>query len=193
MLTAKEQLRSILNHQVSESNLAFKWAPREKSAKKAEAKSLRNALGMSPKEYRQFLTQNTSVVENDMCAKNWNSINFSHVPSLASARYQKAFGRNAPEMYSAYIRELQKPVEERDPKVRVNSGAVYPYDVVKSLRNGNEAVANAQFEALPNYVGDAKIMPMVDVSGSMGQLLAGGMTAMERQSERVMRGVKHPV
>jgi hypothetical protein len=51
--------------------------------------------------------------------------------------------------------------------------------VVKSLRRGNEAVANAQFDALPNYVGDAAIMPMVDVSGSMGVQLAGGMTAMD--------------
>lgn len=179
MLTAKEQLRSILNRQLSDANLAFKWAPREKSAKKEEAKALRNALGMTPKEYRQFLAHNTSVVEQDMCAKQWDSINFSHVPSLASARYQKAFGRNASEKYSEYIRELQKPVEERDPKVRVNSGAVYPYDVVKSLKNGNAAVANAQFEALPNFVGDAKILPMVDVSGSMGVPLAGNTTALE--------------
>ncbi len=179
MLTAKEQLRSILNNQVSESNLAFKWAPREKSAKKTEAKALRNALNMTPKEYRQFLAQNTNVVEQLMCSKEWHSINFSHVPSLASARYQKAFGKNTPESYSEYIRELQKPVEERDPRVRVNSSAVYPYDVIKSLKKGNQAVANAQFEALPNYVGDAKILPMVDVSGSMGVPLAGNTTALE--------------
>jgi len=112
----------------------------------------------------------TNVVEQKMCAKEWNEINFSHVPSLASARYQKAFGRNAPEKYSEYIRELQKPESERDPKVRVNSGAVYPYDVVKSVIKGNAAVADEQWKALPNFVGDARIMPMVDVSGSMGSL-----------------------
>ena len=105
-----------------------------------------------------------------MCAKEWNSINFSHVPSLASARYQKAFGRNAPEAYSTYIRELQKPVQERDPAVKINAGAVYPHDVVKSVTRGNAAVADAQWQALPNYVGDASILPMVDVSGSMGNL-----------------------
>jgi hypothetical protein len=166
-----------------------KWAPRLTSSKKANtfgkleklknANDLRKFMMLSPKEYRHLLVQNTNVVEQDMCAKRWNEINFSHVPSLASARYQKAFGKNAAEAYSAYIRELQKPQEDRDPKVKINSGAVYPYDVVKSLRHGNEAVANAQFEALPNYVGDTKIMPMVDVSGSMGVQLAGGMTAMD--------------
>ena len=169
--------------------LAGKWAPRLVSSKKAvtagkqeklkNARDLMKFMMVSPKEYRQILVGATRVVESLMCAKRWDEINFSHIPSLASARYQKAFGKNAAESYSAYIRELQKPQEERDPTVKINAGAVYPYDVVKSLRRGNEAVANAQFEALPNYVGDSKIMPMVDVSGSMGVELAGGMTAMD--------------
>lgn len=170
MLSAKEQLRSILQKQISEANLAFKWAPREKSSKRKEANELMRTLQMSPREYRKFLANNTSVTENFMCAKEWNSINFSHVPSLASARYQKAFGRNAGEHYAAYLRELQKPQAERDPKVKINASAVYPYDVVKSVVRGNAAVADEQWKALPNYVGDARIMPMVDVSGSMGSI-----------------------
>jgi len=169
--------------------LAAKWAPRLTSSKKAttpgkkenlrNANDLRKAMMVSPKEYRQILVKNTAVVEQLMCAKRWDEINFSHVPSLASARYQKAFGKNASTTYSAYIRELQKPQAERDPKVKINAGAVYPYDVIKSLTRGNAAVADAQFEALPNYVGDAKILPMVDVSGSMGVPLAGNTTALE--------------
>jgi hypothetical protein len=170
MLSAKEQLRSILQKQISEANLAFKWAPREKSSKRKEANELMRTLQMSPRQYRKFLANNTSVTEQAMCAKEWNSINFSHVPSLASARYQKAFSRNAGEAYSAYLRELQKPQTERDPKVKINAGAVYPYDVLKSVVRGNAAVADEQWKALPNYVGNARIMPMVDVSGSMGSL-----------------------
>jgi hypothetical protein len=150
--------------------LAAKWAPREKSTKSAIAYELRKTLGLSPREYRKTLASLTNVVESQMCAKDWNGINFSHVPSLASARYQKAFGRNAGEAYSAYLRELQKPEAERNPKVKINASAVYPYDVVKSVVNGNAAVANEQWKALPNYVGNARIMPMVDVSGSMGSL-----------------------
>jgi len=189
MLTAKQKLRSILNNMVSQSNLAAKWAPRLASSKKAttagkkvklqNAKDLSRFMMLSPKKYRQILVGATNVVENLMCAKQWNEINFSHVPSLASARYQKAFGKNASEAYSAYIRELQKPQDQRDPKVKINAGAVYPYDVIKSLRMGNAAVADAQFDALPNFVGDAKILPMVDVSGSMGVPLAGTTTAMD--------------
>jgi hypothetical protein len=150
--------------------LAAKWAPREKSSKSAIARELIKFMGMTPREYRKMLAGLTNVVESRMCAKEWNEINFSHVPSLASARYQKAFGRNAGEAYSAYLRELQKPEAERNPKVKINAGAVYPYDVVKSVVRGNAAVADQQWKALPNYVGDARIMPMVDVSGSMGNI-----------------------
>jgi hypothetical protein len=49
----------------------------------------------------------------------------------------------------------------------INASAVYPYDVIKSLTSGDRAVAVAQWDALPNYLGDDNILPMVDVSGSM--------------------------
>jgi hypothetical protein len=135
------------------------------------AVELTRYLGLSPKAYRKLIVGLTNVVETQMCAKEWEAINFSHVPSVASARYQKAFGRNAKESYAAYIAELKKPVAERaDPKVKINASAVYPYDVVKSVIKGNAAVADEQWKALPNYIGDAKVLPMVDVSGSMGSL-----------------------
>lgn len=166
----KNALRFYADALFSGDALAAKWAPREKSSKKALAHELRSFMRLSPREYRKLLVNATNVVESKMCAKEWDSINFSHVPSLASARYQKAFGRNAGDAYGAYLRELQKPVSERSPAVKINAGAVYPYDVVKSVIRGNAAVANEQWKALPNYVGDARIMPMVDVSGSMGYL-----------------------
>lgn len=150
----------------AKNGLAAKWMPR----KGPVAVELTRYLGLSPKAYRKLIVGLTNVVETQMCAKEWDAINFSHVPSVASARYQKAFGRNAKESYSAYIAELKKPQAERDPKVKINAGAVYPYDVVKSVVKGNKAVADEQWKALPNYIGDAKVLPMVDVSGSMGSL-----------------------
>lgn len=146
--------------------LCAKWMPR----KGPVAARLTKFMGLSPRAYRKLIVGLTNVVETDMCAKRWEEINFSHVPSVASARYQKAFGRNAPETYSRYIQELKKPASERAPSVKINAGAVFPHDVVKSVANGEAAVADAQWEALPNYVGDANIFPMVDVSGSMGSL-----------------------
>lgn len=151
---------------VDGNGLCAKWMPRKGSI----AVELTRHMGLTPKAYRKLIVGLTRVVETQMCAKQWDEINFSHVPSVASARYQKAFGRNAKEAYSAYIAELKKPQEQRDPKVKINASAVYPHDVVKSVVKGNASVADEQWKALPNYVGDARILPMVDVSGSMGSI-----------------------
>jgi hypothetical protein len=163
---AFEMIRDALT---MKNGLCAKWMPR----KGPIAVELTKFLNLTPKQYRKLLVGLTQVVENQMCAKKWEAINFSHVPSVASARYQKAFGRNAGELYAEYLRELQKPEAERNPKVKINASAVYPYDVVNSVVKGNAAVANEQWKALPNYVGDARIMPMVDVSGSMGSIRYG--------------------
>lgn len=162
----REAFSMIANALADGNGLCAKWMPRKGSI----AVELTKFLGLSPKAYRKLIVGLTQVVETQMCAKEWEEINFSHVPSVASARYQKAFGRNASEAYSKYITELKKPASERDPKVKINASAVYPYDVVKSVVTGNAAVADEQWKALPNYVGNARIMPMVDVSGSMGSI-----------------------
>lgn len=143
--------------------LAAKWMPR----KGPLALELRKFFGMSPKFYRKSLVEMTKVVEQQMCAKEWNEINFSHVPSLAAARYQKAFNRNAPEAYTAYKEALKTG------EAKVNANAVYPHDVVRSIKLGDKAVAKAQWEALPNYMTDANVLPMVDVSGSMSCPVGG--------------------
>jgi hypothetical protein len=130
---------------------------------------------MSPKQYRKSLVGLTSVVETKMCAKDWDSIEFGKLPSVASARYQKAFGKNAYESYSAYIASLVKG------EAKINAGAVYPYDVIKSLTHGNATVANEQWKALPNYMEGANdmILPVVDVSGSMSSPASKTVTCMD--------------
>jgi hypothetical protein len=90
---------------------------------------------------------------------------------VAHARYKKAFGRNTPE-YAKYVAAL---VKGDNPKVKVNAGAVFPYDVLKgvigSYRNNYNAtqlaVVEKQWEAMENFIGDANVLPLVDVSGSM--------------------------
>ena len=156
----------------AKNGLAAKWTPRKGEL----AVEIRNFFGMSPKFYRKSLVEMTKVVEQDMCAKNWDNINFSHVPSVASARYKKAFYRNATEAYTAYVAELVKDPKDRTMDVKVNAGAVYPYDVLKGVinlyhnANFNKTQLDlvvAQWDALENFVGDANVLPLVDVSGSM--------------------------
>ena len=150
--------------------LAAKWTPRKGKI----AQEIRTFFGMSPKFYRKSLVEMTKVVETQMCAKDWDNINFSHVPSVAASRYKKAFNRNTP-AYAAYVAELRKPVDERSADVKVNAAAVFPYDVLKgrlssygqSFDKTELDLIEAQWDALPNYVGDANVLPLVDVSGSM--------------------------
>jgi hypothetical protein len=148
----------------AKNGLAAKWTPRKGQI----AREIREFFGMSPKFYRKSLVEMTKVVEQEMCAKEWDSINFSHVPSVAAARYKKAFFRNTPK-YAEYVNAL---VKGEDPKVKVNAGAVFPYDVLKGVayaryNKTEQDLVVKQWEALENFVGDANILPLVDVSGSM--------------------------
>jgi len=172
-MTAKTELKKILNRDIGFASLCSKWMPRKGKI----AAELRTAFGWSPKQYRKTLVNLTKVVESQMCAKDWDNINFSHVPSLAASRYKKAFNRHTTK-FAEYVASLVKG----DPSVKVNAGAVYPYDVLKGVINPYGSVrldkteldhVVAQWEALPNFVGDANILPLVDVSGSMA-CRAGG-------------------
>lgn len=156
--------------------LCAKWCPR----KGHKAAILTKALGLSPRQYRKLIVGLTDVVEQKMCAKDWENINFSHVPSQAARIYRKSFFKNS-KAYADYIAALKSG----DKSVKVNANATYPYEVLKPFFGyGPTAavveLASAQWEALPNYVGDAPVLAMVDVSGSMSSTLKGStVTAMQ--------------
>jgi hypothetical protein len=150
----------------AQNGLAAKWTPRKGKI----AAEVRAFFGMTPKQYRKSLVAMTKVVETQMCAGDWDNINFSHVPSVAARNYKKAFGRNTPK-FAEYVAALVKGT----PGVKVNANAIFPHDVLKGVINTYGSALNkteldhvtAQWDALPNYVGDASILPIVDVSGSM--------------------------
>jgi hypothetical protein len=163
----KSQAYTLLGDALRAQNgLAAKWTPRKGEV----AREIREFFGMTPKQYRKQLVSMTKVVETQMCAKDWESINFSHVPSQASRLYKKAFERNTPR-FAEYVAKLVKG----DPSVKVNANAVFPHEVLKGMINTYSIQmtktqldhVTAQWDALPNYVGDANILPLVDVSGSM--------------------------
>ena len=144
----------------NEDGLCAKWMPR----KGVVFNKVRKSLRVTPKQLRKMLVGLTNVVETKMCAKEWDKIEYSKIPSLASSRYQKSFWRNDSERYAKFIEDLKKGV------TTVNSGALYPYDILKSLfAGGDETVSQKQWESLPNFMegNEEKVLPMVDVSGSM--------------------------
>jgi hypothetical protein len=150
----------------NEDGLCAKWMPR----KGVIANSLRKAFKMSPKQYRKTLVGLTKVIETAMCAKDYSDVDYSKLPSVASSRYQTAFNRNDGEKYGEYREALVSG------EAKVNAGAVYPYDVIKSIKGGGDkVVASKQWESLPNFMEGSveRVLPVVDVSGSMS-VSAGG-------------------
>ena len=164
----KDKAYTLLGDHLRQKNgLAGKWTPRKGKI----AAEIRDFFGMSPKQYRKTLVGMTTVVETQMCANDWDNINYSHVPSVAHSRYKKAFGRHGT-TYAEYITKLVKG----EAGVKINAGAIFPHDVLKGRIGGYGVTAwsvtelgaiEAQWNALPDYVGDSSVLPLVDVSGSM--------------------------
>jgi hypothetical protein len=150
--------------------LCAKWMPRQG----AEANKIRSYMKLTPKQYRKLLVGLSNTVEQKMCAQDWSGIVYPHVPSVAAARYQKAFLKHDPIGYGEYKDKLKSG------EATINASVVYPYDVIRSLTNGDKDVAIAQWNSLPNYLegSDENIMPVVDVSGSMTTVSAGTTSAL---------------
>lgn len=147
-------------------SLAAKWMPRpnvNNREKKRQASALRKFLKLTPGLYRKMLAELSTTVEQLMCSNQFGEINYSHVPSKAMSDYMRAFGKRDYVRFSEYIESVKKG------DVKINAGAVYPYDIVKNLKYGNSNGADVQWNALPNYLenNNEQFMPVVDVSGSM--------------------------
>jgi hypothetical protein len=174
---------NLIAEAIKEGNgLCAKWMPR----KGPKANKLRAYFQVTPKFYRKTLVKLTNVVEQLMCSNEFEAIDYSKLPSLASARYQKAFEKHDPIGYHKYVDALTKG------ETKISASAVYPYDVVKSLRFGNIEVANAQWLALPDYLEgseDKNILPVVDVSGSMLDNIGGGNKNTSRMDVSISLGM----
>lgn len=176
----------------AKNGLAAKWIPRKGDF----AREFREFLGWSPKRYRKTLVDLTKVVEQQMCAQQWDEINFSHVPSVAAKRYRKAFYKHTPK-YAEYVEALKtgkmKTIvngEEVEVAVKINASAIFPHDVLRgkimpgyttkpSTKTELDATI-AQWNALPDYIGTGNILPLVDVSGSMTSSLdKSGLRAID--------------
>lgn len=164
---AKKFLK-ILTRDAPNAPLLAKWLPRRGSS----AAQIRNLMRLSPKQYRRLIVSKTQVVETPMCAQDWDSIELEKVPSLAMTRYQNAFKNHIPEKVESYKEALASGV------VKAKASAVFPHDIVlASERVEDDAVLDAQWKALPDYIGDKSFMPIIDVSGSMEAPINGNFNS----------------
>jgi len=148
--------------------LAAKWANRKD-------KELRYALKMREAEFRKFLAKirKEHIVEHKMCSKVWDTIEYSKVPSVAMSRYSKAFSKNDTDRFVEYKTSLVKGEET------VHADALFPHDCVRTAKSGDSDIANAQFDALPNFLKDENIVVIADTSGSMDKFITGSIRAVD--------------
>lgn len=157
----------------ADDKLLLKWLPREKSAKKDFAFRLMKAIGLTPKQYRQLCT-GVVTTETLMCAKKWQDINLSHVPSVASGRYQKAFAQKHPG-YAEWKAGLESGA------TKVNASVSFPHDVWQMVKQHvSEDVVDATWKALPNYIPEGvSVMAIADTSSSMDRHATASLTCMD--------------
>lgn len=161
-------------------SIMAKWL---KSTNTSSSKSVRlgrktaHALGLTEKNYRKALSamrKYIDVVEQKMSANDWENIDFEGVPSRAMAIYRDAFKRHGMNLFKEYIEKVEKG------EVTIKAATLYPYDIFEKMGftgggwggnfkfNHYDQVLEAQWKALPNYVGDgANFLVMADTSGSM--------------------------
>ena len=125
-----------------------------------------NKLGYSVYDFKRILRKlrkHIDIVERYMSAGEWDKIQYSAVPSRAMMIYRKAFGKHDSEGFEKF---LEKALTG---EVKINSSALYPYDMVSKVRSGEDSdVLEAQWRQLPDYVEKGvNAIVMADVSGSM--------------------------
>lgn len=154
-------------------SIAAKWAPTERDSldrKHNTVETLQKALGLKIRQYRKELISPLrtylKIVEKFMCEQNWDSIEFSKVPSCAIKRLKKAFEKHTPALFNEWKEQLKKGEE------KVNAKQLFPHELVHEVRfKGTDEICEAQWKVLEEetlklgYLADSLVM--VDSSGSM--------------------------
>ena len=143
-------------------NLLAKWFPRKGEWFVGMHKYLKVSAG----SFRRMLTSMSNTVEQKICANEWETIQYSAVPSVAGKRYSKSFSKHDGVRYSSYISDVM------DGKQKMNASVLFPSDIVHEIFTsyGDDTSAyDAMWKSLPNYTEGCteRILPICDVSGSM--------------------------
>lgn len=171
--------------------LIFKWLKSENTSSKESCKLgtlTRKKLGLSARQYRKMLSwgrKKTKVLERTMSDNDWDSIDFSKIPSRAGMIYRNAFARHDIERQKAGKATYESFI--KDTSTKVNAKTLYPYECVAEavkamhtdhwyrsranvpLDDLNRLAVNKYWENLTDYFNGANFngIAVVDTSGSM--------------------------
>ena len=173
-------------------SLAAKYAPSEGQAfdtKYQAAAKFAKSLGMNKRGYRvnvlrplrTQIDSNALLLERHMTDRpeDWDSIDFSKVPSIALKKYKRAFERHQKERYAAYLESVTKGEK------KINVMRLMPHQLVgEYIKEGvhvsgdaPDPTVEAQWKAFVDGTRATtkfdNAIAMVDVSGSMGGSFTG--------------------
>ncbi|MDR2828470.1 MAG: DUF2828 family protein [Acholeplasmatales bacterium] len=158
-------------------NLVAKWLPSINTSSKVSVRYayiIAKYLGLSPAEYRKFLSSNRKVVEQQLSSKQFDKIDYSSVPSQANFKYKKAFNRHDGARYHAFLESASKD------EAKINTSTLSAYQVTKaSLTNEQsdttEKLVNLTFSKILAKLDDIDSNTIVirDGSGSMWDYYGG--------------------
>lgn len=182
---------------------AAKFAPSEGcefDKKWRLASKFASNLGVNKAEYRKkylrpLRSARVTIVEEQMCSRDWEKINFSSVPSIAGNRYRKAFKKHCPEKYDTFVEKVIKGEEKMNVKV------LTPVEILKTYITGKgygfdkisrDATTEAQWTQMikdqrerrtqiaeKTGVPPVNALCVVDVSGSMFSNRAGDTLSIQ--------------
>lgn len=132
-------------------------------------------LGLNVYNYKRILRslrKYIKVTEGLMSTQQWDQIDYNAVPSKAMLNYRNAFSKHDETRFQDYISKLSTG------ETKINASTLYPYDLIEkyvkctgwslSLSIHMDPVVEAQWKALPDYVGEeVNAIVMADTSGSM--------------------------
>ena len=167
---------TIWGNAIKEGNaLACKWAPR----KGRLALSLKRLMECTWKEYRTLVVKGTNdgngVIETHLCenmGKKLDDWKLETTPGVAFGRYAKTIEKRIP----------TKLQEFKDSGKKINTTTVAAHECFRMLNaDADKELINQMFNDLPNIIPDdnVRIMPMVDVSGSMHTEVSGSILAID--------------
>jgi len=166
-------------------SLLAKWMPTiNASSQKTRAKArwFAENLGMGDIEYRRIIRgirKQIKTVEEQMSARKWEGIEYSHVPSQASRIYRNAFRKHDEARYNSFIEKAEKG------EVKINASTLYPYQIYDSVQRDYSKTLEALWNQLPDYTMGKNALVVADVSGSMsGQPMSVSVSLALYFSER---------
>lgn len=154
-------------------SLCAKWFPLANNTKnpqkKAIAKSLARNLGREAwtRKTITLLRDYLNVTERNICANEYERIDYKAVPSKSLLRNNHAFINNDYTRYSEYLQSVKAGT------TKINTGVVYPFELVKKYINTNwminheDPLIEEMWKNLPDYTHGSNAICMVDTSGSM--------------------------